>query len=169
MSPTEDVPNPYSRLFSDWHNQSRLGPTDQGCPLDEDQEADGESKVGHSSQIAIPRTVPCIPTRQYPATFLACQNPSSVVGADICPTVLWTPSTPMPDKCGKAPPTCLWASTVLWASAFTIPGEHGKTPYMPLGINSMASTDVCHTRRRQRDLPHASDINSYNTSGVSLA
>ena len=26
---------------------------------------------------------------------------------------------------------------MLWASAFTVPGEHGKTPYMPLGINSM--------------------------------
>ena len=38
--------------------------------------------------------------------------------------------------------------TVLWALAFTIPGEHGKTPCMPLGINSMVGTDVCHIRRR---------------------
>ena len=74
-------------------------------------------------------------SERYPATFLTYQNPSSVVGAYIFPTVLWMP-------------------------AFTIPGEHGKTPYMPLGINSMAGTDVCHTRRRRRNLPHASDINS---------
>ena len=49
---------------------------------------------------------------------------------------------------------------MLWASTFTVLGEHDKTPYMPLGINSMAGTDVCHTRRRRRNLPHASDINS---------
>ena len=30
---------------------------------------------------------------------------------------------------------------------------------MYLGINSMAGTDVCHTKRRRRNLPHASDIN----------
>ena len=82
------------------------------------------------------------------------------------------------------PPMCLWASTVwqapisaipeeddatshmhltstvLWALAFTIPGEYSKTAYMPLGINSMAGTDDCHTRRRRRNLPHASNINS---------
>ena len=50
--------------------------------------------------------------------------------------------------------------TVLWASATPIPDEHGKTPYMPLGINGVAGTDICHTRRRRRNLPHASDINS---------
>ena len=108
----------------------------------------------------IPRTVPYTPAGQYPATFLACQNSSSVVGADIFPTVSWAPSTPIPDKHGKAPPTCHWASIVLWAPTCTIPGEHGKTPYIPLGINSMVGTYVCHTRRRQRNLPHASDINS---------
>ena len=54
----------------------------------------------------------------------------------------------------------LWASTVLWAPAFTIPGEHGKTPYMPLGINSMAGTDLCHTKRRRHNLRHTSGINS---------
>ena len=48
----------------------------------------------------------------------------------------------------------------LRAPASTIPGEHGKTPYTSLGINSMAGTDVCHTRRRRCNLPHASDINS---------
>ena len=85
---------------------------------------------------------------------------SSVVDADIFPTVLWAPSTPIPDKHGKALPTCLWTSTVLWAPAFTIPGEHGKTPYIPLSINSMAGTDVCHIRRRRCNLPRASDINS---------
>ena len=60
----------------------------------------------------------------------------------------------------RPPHTCLWASAVLRAPAFTIPGEHGKSPYVPLGINSMTGTDVCHTRRRRRNLPHASDINS---------
>ena len=80
--------------------------------------------------------------------------------ANIFPTVLWAPSTPILDKHGKAPPTCLWTSTVLQAPAFTIPDEHGKTPYIPLGINSMAGTNVCHTRRRRRNLPHTSDINS---------
>ena len=45
--------------------------------------------------------------------------------------------------------------------AFTIPDEHGKTLYIPLGINSMTGTDVYHTRRRRRrNLLHASDINS---------
>ena len=139
-----------------------MGPTDRGRPRGEDQEMDEESKAGHSSQPQ-PRTVPCTPAGQYPTTFLACQNPISVVGANIFPTVLWAPSTPIPvyqTKHGKAPPTCLWTSAVLRAPAFTIPGEHGKTPYMPLGINSMAGTDVCHIRRRRHNLPCASDINS---------
>ena len=67
-----------------------------------------------------------------PATFRACQNPSSVVGADICPTVLWAPSTPILDKRGKAPPTCLYTSTVLWVPSSTIHGEYGKTSHMHL-------------------------------------
>ena len=50
--------------------------------------------------------------------------------------------------------------TVLWVLTFTLPDEHGKTPYMPMGINSMAGTDVCHIRRRRRNLPRASNINS---------
>ena len=75
-------------------------------------------------------------SEEYPATFLTYQNPSSVVGADIFPTVLW-------------------------ASAFTIPVEHGKTPYMPLGINSMAGTDVYHIRRKKHNLPRSSDIKQY--------
>ena len=32
---------------------------------------------------------------------------------------------------------------------------------MPLGINSMAGTDVCQTRRRRRNPPCASDIKQY--------
>ena len=36
------------------------------------------------------------------------------------------------------------------------PDEHGKTPCMHLGINSMAGTDVCHTRRRRQNLPQSS-------------
>ena len=70
-----------------------------------------------------------------PATFQACPDPSNVVGADVCPTVLWAPSIPIPGEHGKSP-TCLWASTVLWALSFAIHGECG------------------------RNLPHASDINS---------
>ena len=74
------------------------------------------------------------------------------------PTVLWAPLTPIPDKYGKAPPTCLWASIVLWVPTFTVPGEHDKTPYIHPGTNSVADADVCHTRRRQHNLPRASDI-----------
>ena len=70
---------------------------------------------------AIPRPVPYAPIGQYPATFLARQNPISVVGADIFPTVLWAP-------------------------AFTVPSELGKTPYMPLGINSVVGASIYRTR-----------------------
>jgi len=49
-TPTGDAPNPCSLLFSNWRNQSRLGPTDQGRPLSKDQEIDVENKAGHSSQ-----------------------------------------------------------------------------------------------------------------------
>jgi len=70
------------------------------------------------------------------------------------------PSTAIPDKHGKAPPTCLWASTVLRVPKLTIPDEHGKTPYMPLGINSIAGTDIYHTGRRRHNLPYVSDIYS---------
>ena len=34
-----------------------------------------------------------------------------------------------------------------------------KTPYIPLGINSIAGTDICHIERRC-NLPHAPDIYS---------
>ena len=60
-SPTRDAPNPCSPLFSDWRDQSRLGPTDRGRPLGKDQETDGESKVGLTSQTSIPRTILCTP------------------------------------------------------------------------------------------------------------
>ena len=140
-SPVGDAPNPCLQLFSDWRSRSQLGPTDRERPLGEDQETNGESKAGHSSQTAIPRTVPYTPIGQYrqdmseecPATFQACQNPSSVVGADICPTVLWALSTAILDKHGKAPPTCPWASIVLWVPTFTLPGEHGKNPLCASG------------------------------------
>ena len=52
---------PYSPLFSDWHNQSRLEPTDRGCPLGKDQGMNGESKAERTSQTAIPGSVPCAP------------------------------------------------------------------------------------------------------------
>ena len=41
---TGDVPNPCSWLFSDWHDQSRLGPTDRERPLGRDQETYGEKQ-----------------------------------------------------------------------------------------------------------------------------
>ena len=66
--------------------------------------------------------------RIVPYNLPSMSEPKHVVGADIFPIVLWAPSTPIPDKHGKAPPTCLWASTVLCAPAFTVPGEHGKAP-----------------------------------------
>ena len=50
--------------------------------------------------------------------------------------------------------------SVVAARKTPIPDEHGKTPYMPLGINSVAGTDICHTERRRRNLPHSSNINS---------
>ena len=60
---------------------------------------------------------------------------------------------------------------VLWAPTFALqccgrpqtpnPDEHGKTPCMPLGINSVVGADVCHTRRRQHNLPRVSDIQQY--------
>ena len=49
------------------------------------------------------------------------------------------------------PPTCLWASTVLWAPAFTVLSEHGETPHMPLGINS-----IC--RCRHMKYPKQDDV-----------
>ena len=36
ISPTRDVQNPCSRLFSDWYDQSRLGPTNRGRLLGKD-------------------------------------------------------------------------------------------------------------------------------------
>ena len=76
---------PAYELLSNWHSQCRLGPTDRGRPLGRDQETDGESKARRTSQTTILGTVHCAPVRQYPATLLARQSPSSVVGADIFP------------------------------------------------------------------------------------
>ena len=64
-SPTGVCKKPCSLLFSDWRNQSQLGPTDRGRPLGEDQETNRASKAGHSSQTAIPRTIPYTPPEQY--------------------------------------------------------------------------------------------------------
>ena len=73
---------PCSPLFSDWRNQSRLGPTDRGRPPRKDQGTNGESKARRTSQTTIPRTVPCTPT-----DIVLCNLPitSNVVGADIFP------------------------------------------------------------------------------------
>ena len=65
------------------------------------------------------------------AIFQTCQNPNSVEGIDICPTVLWAPSIPLPGEHGKTP-TCLWTSTMLWAPSFAIHGEYGETSHMRL-------------------------------------
>ena len=58
-SPTGGTQKPCSLLFSDWRNQSRLGPTDRGRLLGKDQETDGESKAGRTSQTSIPGTILC--------------------------------------------------------------------------------------------------------------
>ena len=49
-SPIEDTLNLYLQLFSDWRSRSRLGPTDRGRTLGEDQVTGGAGKVGHLSQ-----------------------------------------------------------------------------------------------------------------------
>ena len=61
---------PCSLLFFDWHNQSRLGPTDRG------------SKVRRTSQTSIPGTIPCTPVE-----IVLCNLPdtNNVVDADIFP------------------------------------------------------------------------------------
>ena len=119
MSPTGDAPNPCSLLFSDWRDQSRLEPTDRGCPLGKDQETDGESKAGRTSQTAIRGTVPCAPARQYPATLLTQQNSNSIVGADIFP----------------------------YSIVGTINSYMVRLPHMPLGINSVVGASIYRTGR----------------------
>ena len=77
--------------------------------LDKDRGMDGESKARRTSQTIVLGTIPYAPTRQYPVTLLARQNPSSVVGADIFPySVVGTIYSHMV----RLPPTCLWASIV---------------------------------------------------------
>ena len=59
---------------------------------------------------------------------------------------------------------------VLWVPTFALQccGRHQlpyqkntvRLPHMSLGINSVAGIDICHTERRRRNLPHASDNNS---------
>jgi len=56
----------------------------------------------------------------HPATFQACQNPNSVEGADIYPTVFWALSIP-------------------------VLGKHGKAPHLHLGIHSVVGADIYHT------------------------
>ena len=92
------------------------------------------------------RTVPTGNVRRVPYNLPGISEPKQYCGRrHFSSTVLWAPSTPILDKYGKAPPRTSEASTVLWAPAFTIPGEYGKTPYMPLGINSVADTNIFHT------------------------
>ena len=118
---------PCSLLFSDWRNQSRLGPTDRRHPLGKDQEMDGESKAGRTSQTSIPGTIP-----YTPAETVLCNLPDTqCCGCRDLPYRVHM----------VKPPTCLWAPTVLWAPGFTIPSAHGEIPHMTLGINS-----VCRCR-----------------------
>ena len=146
---TGDTPSPCSLLFSNGHDQSRLGSTDRGCPLDRDQETCGENQgEAHKSNHG---------TRDHTlhGTVL-CNRPdtNSVVGAYIYPySIMCAIKLPY----GKAPPACLWASIVLWAPGFTIPSAHGETSHIPLGINS-----VC----RYRHLPYLDKDNG--TSYVHL-
>ena len=65
---------PYSLLFSDWRNQSRLGPTDLGRPPGKDQGTNGESKAERTSQTSIPGTILCTP-----AETVLCNLPSATV------------------------------------------------------------------------------------------
>ena len=106
-----------------------------------------------SSQTMILGTVPYTPV----GTVL-CNRPgtNNIVGADISLYSIVGTVNPHTVR----PPTCLWASTVLWAPAFIVPCEHGET-HMPLGINSIAGTDICHTRTKRCSLPCASDIQQY--------
>ena len=56
---------------------------------------------------------------------------NSIVGTDIYPySIVGAVGLPR----GGKPLTCLWASIVLYVPGFTIPGKHGETPHMPLGI-----------------------------------
>ena len=91
-SPIGDTSSPCSPFFSDCYDQSRLGSTDRGRPLGKDQRTNRESKARHTSQTTILGTVPCIPVET-----VLCNLPdtNSVVGADIFPTVLWAPLTPI--------------------------------------------------------------------------
>jgi hypothetical protein len=74
------MPRPRSPLFSDWHDQSRLGPTDRGRPLGRDQETCGEKqgKAHTSKHNTMDRTL-------SPAGIVLCNCPdtNSIVGADI--------------------------------------------------------------------------------------
>ena len=71
---------PCSPLFSDWHDQSRLGLSDRGRPLGKDQGTNGESKPGRTSQTKIPGTIPYTPTG-----IVLCNRPNtnSIIGIDI--------------------------------------------------------------------------------------
>ena len=65
------------------------------------------------------------------------------------------------------PPTCLWASIVLWALGFIVPGEHGDTTHMPLGIKQYLQVSMSTIPEEgKHNLPHASDILQYINSVV---
>ena len=86
-----------------------------------------KSNTRLTSQTMVPATIPCMPT----GTVL-CNRPNtnSIVGADIS---LYSIVGAINSHTVRSP-TCPWASIVLWAPGFTIPGEHGETRHMPLGI-----------------------------------
>ena len=95
---------PCSPLFSDWRDQSRLGPSDWGHPLRRDQ---GQTeKAAHESNRGI-GTIPYTPV----GTVLDNRpDTNSIVGADIWPySIVGAIKLPY----GKKTVTCLWASIVL--------------------------------------------------------
>ena len=76
----QSMQRPYSLLFSDWRNQSRLGPTGRGRPPGRDQGTNGESKARRSSQTMIPGRVPCT---HVEIVFCNLPDTNSIVGTDI--------------------------------------------------------------------------------------
>ena len=65
-------------LFSDWHGQYRLEPSDRGFPLGRDQ---GERRKRRTKSKHGTRTIPCMPAG---TVLLNRPNTNSIVGTDIC-------------------------------------------------------------------------------------
>ena len=68
---------------------------------------------------------------------MTCQNPSSVVGADICPIVLWAPAKHPYQTNTIKPLACFWASTVWQTLMSAMPEEDDATSHVHLTLNSI--------------------------------